>query len=71
MFKFNFIKQDLNINFLKFKILAMIFSILLLFITFLSLSFNGLNLGIDFKGGILVEFRIKTDKTLNIADFRE
>ena len=71
MFKFNFIKKDLNINFLKFKILAIIFSILLLFITFLSLSFNGLNLGIDFKGGILVEFRIKTDKTLNMADFRE
>ena len=70
MFKFSIISQNLNINFLKFKFFALIFSLSLLIVTFISLAINGLNLGIDFKGGILVEFRSKDNKIVDISKFR-
>ena len=70
MFKFNIISQNLNIDFLKFKFFALLFSLILIVITFSSLFSNGLNLGIDFKGGILVEFRSIENKVVNMSNFR-
>ncbi len=71
MFKFNFIKKHLEIDFLKFKNTAFIFSFLLMICTIIALVMNGLNLGIDFKGGILVEFRSKENSVIDIAKFRQ
>ena len=53
MFKFNIISQNLNIDFLKFKFFALLFSLILIVITFSSLFLNGLNLGIDFSFEVL------------------
>ncbi len=59
-----------NIPFNKFYKLFNILSLLLILISLLLLVFKGLNYGVDFKGGTLVEIR-SLDKTLNISDLRK
>ena len=56
------IPSDTNIDFLKYKKFAFLFSLLILLGTVFSLLFNSLNYGIDFKGGILLELRSKNVK---------
>ena len=70
MFKFQFIPNDLNFNFLKIKYFAFIFSLLLICITLFSLFLNSLNFGIDFKGGILLELRSKSNEVVDLGQFR-
>ena len=58
-----------NFNFVsKFKI-ANLASIFLTLISLILISFKGLNYGIDFKGGTLIELRVESDK-ITITDVR-
>ena len=61
------IKQNLNFSslFKKTGIFSMILFVTSLFLIF----YKGLNYGIDFKGGTLIEIRIE-DKNINISDIR-
>ena len=59
-----------NIPFNKFYKRFNILSLFLILISLLLLTFKGLNYGVDFKGGTLIELR-SLDKTLSIADLRQ
>ena len=65
------IPSNTNINFLSIKKFAFLFSILIISGTFISLFFNNLNYGIDFKGGILLEVRAKNVEKSNINELRQ
>jgi preprotein translocase subunit SecF len=58
-----------KINFSKFFSVANIFSLLAVVISILFLFFKGLNYGVDFKGGTLLEIRIE-NKNIQIQDIR-
>ncbi len=59
-----------NIPFNKFYKKFNILSLFLICISLILLTFKGLNYGVDFKGGTLIELR-SLDKSLNIADLRK
>ena len=58
------IKQTPNIYFIEYRKYFFIFSLFLALISALSLQFKGLNFGIDFKGGLLLETKFKNDVAL-------
>jgi preprotein translocase subunit SecF len=58
-----------KINFSKFFNVANIFSLLAVVISILFLFFKGLNYGVDFKGGTLLEIRIE-NKNISIQEIR-
>ena len=68
MSSIRWIKKDLKIDFLKFKNIATILSILAIISSLFFLFYKNLNFGIDFKGGTLIE--IKKDNELSIAEIR-
>ena len=53
------VPSNTNLDFLKLRNYAFIFSTIIILGTLLSLFVNNLNYGIDFKGGILLELRSK------------
>ena len=58
-----------NINFVsKFKT-ANIASIIIFILSIFLITFKGLNYGIDFKGGTLIELR--TEKTVSVSTIRD
>ena len=59
-----------NIPFNKFYKRFNILSLFLIVISLVLLTFKGLNYGVDFKGGTLIELR-SLDKNLSIADLRK
>ena len=58
------------INFNKFYKLFNLVSLSLVIISFLLLFFKGLNFGVDFKGGTLIELR-SNDKSINVTSLRK
>ena len=58
-----------KINFSNFFNMANIFSLLAVIISILFLFFKGLNYGVDFKGGTLLEIRVD-NKNIQIQDIR-
>ena len=65
------IPNNTSFDFLRIKVVAFFFSLIILSGTFISLMVNNLNYGIDFKGGILLELRSKNQNLPNINDLRE
>ena len=62
--------ENKKINFNKYFKLFNIFSILLIILSIISLLFKGLNYGVDFKGGTLIELRA-VDKQITISQLRQ
>jgi len=62
------IKQNTNIEFLKYKKTTLIISFIFCLISFFSVFINGLNFGIDFKGGSLIE--VRSEESINISNVR-
>ena len=63
-------KISRDIKFSNFYKKMNIFSFILIFLSIIVLLFKGLNLGVDFKGGTLIEIRAE-NSTITIAEIRE
>lgn len=59
------LKSDLNLDFLKFKNIAVVFSAILIIGSIASLVTKGLNFGLDFTGGTLVQVQYQDDADPN------
>jgi len=62
------LKEELNIDFMGKRKLATIFSAILMAVSIVSLATQGLNLGVDFTGGTLVE--VGYDKVAGLESIR-
>ena len=61
----NIFKSDHNIDFLKISKLATVFSAVLIIVSLVAIFTKGLNLGLDFTGGTLVQVSYENDADLN------
>ena len=61
--------MEKNINFSNHFKSANIFSGVIFFISILFIIFKGLNYGIDFKGGTLLEIQV-SDKNIKVTEIR-
>ena len=59
------IKNDTKINFMRIKKITLFISAILFLFSLSLIFFKGLNLGIDFTGGTLIEARFKENIDLN------
>tara|TARA_B100000287_G_scaffold431010_1_gene487407 strand:- start:130 stop:1014 length:885 start_codon:yes stop_codon:yes gene_type:complete len=65
---FSLIKKNINFDFLGFRKPALIISIIFIMASILSFSTKGLNWGIDFSSGYVIQ--LKFDKEINISELR-
>jgi len=56
----------MSINFFKYRYIAFGFSIILLFLSVILFIYKNLNLGIDFKGGIMIEAKFDTIPNISL-----
>ena len=61
--------MNLNIPFMSYRRIATIASLLLLVLSIASLGFRGLNLGLDFSGGTLIE--VSYQEAADLSDIRD
>jgi len=66
---FKLIPHDTSINFVGFRKMTYLASVVAILISMFAFFFNGLNFGIDFRGGFVME--IRTEQTANIGELRE
>jgi len=59
-----------NIKFTNFYIKLNTFSLFMIFLSIMIIFFKGLNLGVDFKGGTLIEIRAE-NSSISIAEIRQ
>ncbi len=68
MRKLKLVSDDTNYNFVGARRFTFIFSAFLLLASIAAFSVNGLNFGIDFRGGILIE--VQTDGSVGVGEVR-
>lgn len=68
MLKLRLVPAETAIKFIKYRFVAFLFSLLLIVASAISLATQGLNFGIDFKGGTLIE--AKQDNAIDIGSLR-
>lgn len=67
---FDFFPHDLNLPFMKFKGPALVLSIVAMIVSIGLIATMGLNYGVDFKGGSLVELKTKSGNA-NMKELRD
>lgn len=66
---FELIKPDIYVDFMKYRRHFLVFSTVLLIISALTIGFKGMNFGIDFAGGALIQ--VKFDRNIKTDDLRK
>ena len=66
---FKWITKDTSINFMKARKFTYLLSAILVLLSVLSIMFKGLNYGIDFSGGILIE--LKSENKIDVETLRQ
>ncbi|MBN9542654.1 MAG: protein translocase subunit SecF [Alphaproteobacteria bacterium] len=70
MLPIRFFPDNTNINFVKLKNINYFISVALVLVSFVLLATKGLNLGVDFAGGVVVEASIE-DPGFKVSDLRK